>query len=166
MCIIIQLRQESSSKVKIMIRMKDRICNYVMQLPLQSHMAPFLPVHKWIFLTGGYDQSNYLPNLNTTSNLGHLLTYSYPLTDNLFFKKKKIKKAGNDKYYTQSIQNQLVGHHFMCAWYCHFGQSMEGWKLAKKKVIAILLDHSFHIVLLPKMSLMTLDLYKQSNMTK
>lgn len=41
---------------------------------------------------------------------------------------------------------------------------MDGWKLDKEKVMEILLDHSFCAVLLPKMPLMTLDLYKQSNL--
>lgn len=41
---------------------------------------------------------------------------------------------------------------------------MDGWKLAKEKVMEILLDHLFCTVLLPKMPLMTLDLYKQSNL--
>jgi len=41
-----KLRRESSSKVKTIIRMQDRVCNYVMWLPLQSHMAPLLPLHK------------------------------------------------------------------------------------------------------------------------
>lgn len=29
--------------------------------------------------------------------------------------------------------SQPVGYHFTCAWYCHTGPSMEGWKLAKKR---------------------------------
>lgn len=41
---------------------------------------------------------------------------------------------------------------------------MDGWKLAKEKVMEILLDHSFCTVLLPKMPLMSQDLYKQSRL--
>lgn len=78
----------------------------------------------------------------------------------LFF---KFKKAGNEKYHVQSLWSQLVGHLFVCAWYCHAGQSTEGWK----KIMAMLLDHSFHISTASKHALNDLDLlYKQSHTTK